>query len=180
MEDTEEGFIWFEHSHEYVSNPSFQVEIWGDKLANKPISATINYRNFSISRDRLGRDGVYYTRVRAKPVHFFDGDWSKWSSTASFTITTNSTEPLKITSRSSLHITIGFSIFLVLIIIIILGVLLWRMHPENIKLWSDICISVFVKKRTSCSLQSLDALQTLVPNTAASDALNDLPVASWH
>ncbi|XP_048049926.1 interleukin-7 receptor subunit alpha-like isoform X1 [Megalobrama amblycephala] len=133
MEDTEEVFIWLEHSHEYVSKPSFQVEIWGDKLANKSISATINYRNFSISRDRLGGDGVYYTRVRAKPVDFFSGDWSKWSSTVSFTIKTNSTELLKITSRSSLHIAVGFSIFLVLIIIIIiiLGVLLWRMHIKG-------------------------------------------------
>ncbi len=42
--------------------------------------------NYSISRDRLVGDGVYYARVRAKPEGFFNGDWSEWSSNANFTI----------------------------------------------------------------------------------------------
>ncbi|XP_056118969.1 interleukin-7 receptor subunit alpha [Rhinichthys klamathensis goyatoka] len=122
-EDTEEVSILFEHSHEYVTNPDFQVEIWGDKLANKPIMQSIEYKSLNIHRDRFGGDGVYYTRVRAKPINYFDGDWSEWSSTANFTIKTNST------SLSSLHITIGFSVFLVLIIS--LGALLWRTHIKD-------------------------------------------------
>lgn len=121
MEDTEEVFIWFDHSHEYVSNPDFQVDIWGDKLAEK-LSFNLKYRNYSISRDRLGGDGVYYTCVRAKPEGFFGGDWSDWSSTASFTIKTNRT-------LSSLYTIIGFSVFLLLIIS--LGILLWRTHIKG-------------------------------------------------
>lgn len=39
-----------------------------------------------MSRDRLGGDGVYSTRVRAKPINYFAGDWSEWSSDANFTI----------------------------------------------------------------------------------------------
>lgn len=37
MEDTEEVFIWFEHKHDYVSNPEFQVEIWGDKIVKAKV-----------------------------------------------------------------------------------------------------------------------------------------------
>uniref|UniRef100_A0A8C1JHD6 Interleukin 7 receptor n=1 Tax=Cyprinus carpio TaxID=7962 RepID=A0A8C1JHD6_CYPCA len=85
MEDTEDVFIWFEFSHDYVRKPKFELEIWGDKL-EEPMSLTITYQNFSISRERLGGDGLYYTRVRAKPVEFFDGSWSEWSSNASFTM----------------------------------------------------------------------------------------------
>lgn len=120
-EDTEEVSIWFEHTHEYVKSPEFQLEIWRDKLADKvfltticwfdltfpkksqfwvlltnkqhlcflspqPIRPIIEYKNFSISRDRLVGDGVYYTRVRAKPCGYFNGDWSEWSSSVSFTI----------------------------------------------------------------------------------------------
>lgn len=55
-------------------------------LSLQPIVTQIKYRNFSISKDILGGDGVYYTRVRAKPLHYFEGDWSEWSSTANFTI----------------------------------------------------------------------------------------------
>ncbi|XP_067232790.1 interleukin-7 receptor subunit alpha isoform X1 [Chanodichthys erythropterus] len=129
MEDTEEVFIWFEHSHDYVSNPDFEVEIWGDKIVKaKIIGAVIDNRNFSISKDRLVGDGVYYTRVRAKPVDYFEGDWSEWSSTANFTIKTDSTELLKVSSLSSLLITTGFSVFLVLIM---LGALLWRTHIKG-------------------------------------------------
>ncbi|XP_051733101.1 interleukin-7 receptor subunit alpha [Ctenopharyngodon idella] len=128
MEDTEEVFIWFKHSHDYISNPEFQVEIWGNNTANKPICTTVQYRNFSISKDRLGGDGVYYTRVKAKPLDYFEGNWSEWSSTTIFTIKTKSTESLKVTSLSSLHITIGFSVFLVLIS---LGALLWRTHIKG-------------------------------------------------
>lgn len=32
MEDTEDVFIWFEFSHDYVRKPKFELEIWGDKL----------------------------------------------------------------------------------------------------------------------------------------------------
>lgn len=85
-EDTEEVSICIEHSHGYVLNPSFQVEIWGDKPAKKHIRRTIEHKNFNIHRDLFGGGGVYYTRVRAKPVGYFDGDWSEWSSTANFTI----------------------------------------------------------------------------------------------
>ncbi len=120
-EDTEEVSIWFEHTHEYVRSPKFQLEIWRDKLADEvfltticwfdltfpkksqfwvlltnkqhlcflspqPIRTIIEYKNFSISRDGLVGDGVYYTRVRAKPCDYFNGDWSEWSSNASFTI----------------------------------------------------------------------------------------------
>ncbi|XP_056128350.1 interleukin-7 receptor subunit alpha-like [Rhinichthys klamathensis goyatoka] len=83
MNDIEEVIIWSEHSHEYVTNPAFQVEIWGDKQSIRDV---INYKYFSISKNTLGGDGVYYTRVRAKPVNYFEGNWSEWSSTASFTI----------------------------------------------------------------------------------------------
>ncbi|KAK7143498.1 hypothetical protein R3I93_014606 [Phoxinus phoxinus] len=124
-EDTEEVFIRIEHSHDYVTNPAFQVVIWGE---NKSINYSIEYRNYSIPRDKLGGDGVYYTRVRAKPVKYFDGDWSEWSPTANFTIKTNRSDLLKFTSLSSLHITIGFSVFLVLIS---LGALLWRTHIKD-------------------------------------------------
>ncbi|ROL47581.1 Interleukin-7 receptor subunit alpha [Anabarilius grahami] len=99
-----------------------------DEPIEEPICSKINYRNFSISKDRLGGDGVYYTRVRAQPVDYFNGDWSEWSSTANFTIKENSTEPLMVPSLSSLYITIGFSVFLVLII---LGALLWRTHIKG-------------------------------------------------
>ncbi|CAM4668254.1 hypothetical protein PO909_008073 [Leuciscus waleckii] len=122
-EDTEEVSIWIEHSHTYVTKPGFEVKIWGDKLGNKPIRQTFDNRYLSIHRDRIGGDGVYYTHVRAKPVGYFGGDWSEWSSTANFTIKTN------VTSLSSLHITIGFSVFLVLIIS--LGALLWRTHIKD-------------------------------------------------
>lgn len=46
----------------------------------------MDYRNVSVSKERLGGDGFYYTRVRAKPAGYFDGNWSEWSSNVSFTI----------------------------------------------------------------------------------------------
>ncbi|XP_067312110.1 interleukin-7 receptor subunit alpha-like isoform X2 [Pseudorasbora parva] len=119
MEDTNSVFIWFEHNHDYITNPVFQMEIWRDKPANKFIRPMLKYRNYSISMDELGGAGVYYTRVRAKPDGYFNGDWSEWSSTASFTIKTNST----------VHIAIGCSVFL--LVIIILGALLWRMQKNT-------------------------------------------------
>ncbi|XP_067279425.1 interleukin-7 receptor subunit alpha [Pseudorasbora parva] len=122
MENTEEVFIWFEHSHDYISNPKFQVEFWVDKLPNKTIKGFHNYRNCSINRDTLGGDGYYYTRVRAIPEGYFEGSWSEWSSTANFTIKTNST-------LSSPYIIIGFSVFLLLIISS--AVLLWRTHIKG-------------------------------------------------
>ncbi|XP_016361689.1 interleukin-7 receptor subunit alpha isoform X1 [Sinocyclocheilus anshuiensis] len=129
MEDTEEVFIWFEHSHEYVINPKFELEIWGDKL-DKPISPTIKYRNFSISRDRLGGDGVYYTCVRAKPVEFFDGNWSEWSSNASFTIKSST---ITTTEKNFDLPKVGYIItfFVVLVLIIGLGTLRWRTHIKD-------------------------------------------------
>uniref|UniRef100_A0A673FW91 Interleukin-7 receptor subunit alpha-like n=1 Tax=Sinocyclocheilus rhinocerous TaxID=307959 RepID=A0A673FW91_9TELE len=118
MEDTEEVFIWFEHIHEYVKNPEFQLEIWRDEIPIRPI---IKYRNYSISRDRLVGDGVYYTRVRAKPWDFFAGDWSEWSSNATFTITKKNFPK------------VGFIItfFVILVLIIGLGTLRWRAHIKD-------------------------------------------------
>ncbi|XP_073681194.1 interleukin-7 receptor subunit alpha [Garra rufa] len=130
IKDTEEVFIWFEHSHEYVKNPKFQVEIWGDKLADKPISPTINYRNFTISKDRLGGDGVYYTRVRAKPHAFFDGNWSEWSSNASFTIKSSSVT----TTENNFDLPMVsyiITFFVILVIIIGCGTLRWRTQIKD-------------------------------------------------
>ncbi|KAF4098580.1 interleukin-7 receptor subunit alpha [Onychostoma macrolepis] len=128
MEDTDEVFIWFNHSHGYVKAPRFQLEIWRDKPADKPIRPVIDYLNFSISRDRLVGDGVYYTRVRAKPCNYFDGDWSEWSSNASFTIK-SSTVP---TTEKNFPM-VGFIItfFVILVLIICLGTLRWRAHIKD-------------------------------------------------
>ncbi|TRY99615.1 hypothetical protein DNTS_004814 [Danionella cerebrum] len=109
MNDAGEIFIWFEHNHPYVLKPKFQVEIWGAEPANKLITFKIDYRNFSISRDRLGGDGLYYTRVRAKPVEYFDGDWSKWSSNVSFSVRTH--------DKPSLNIPIIISMVLVFLLL---------------------------------------------------------------
>ncbi|XP_016332756.1 interleukin-7 receptor subunit alpha-like [Sinocyclocheilus anshuiensis] len=128
MEDTEEVFIWFEHIHEYVKNPEFQLEIWRDKIADKPIRPIIKYRNYSISRDRLVGDGVYYTRVRAKPWDFFAGDWSEWSSNATFTIT-SSTVPTTENNFPKIGFIITF--FVILVLIIGLGTLRWRAHIKD-------------------------------------------------
>ncbi|XP_043077421.1 interleukin-7 receptor subunit alpha [Puntigrus tetrazona] len=124
-EETEEAFIWFEHSHEYVKDPEFQLEIWKDKTTDEPIRPSIVYRNLTISRDRLVGDGVYYTRVRAKPCNYFAGDWSEWSPNASFTVKNASTEnhfPM-----------VGFVItfFVILVLIIGLGTLRWRAHIKD-------------------------------------------------
>ncbi|XP_051533720.1 interleukin-7 receptor subunit alpha isoform X2 [Myxocyprinus asiaticus] len=116
-EDTEEGVISIMHSHAFVENPKFEVEILGGKFANK--SYTIENRDFTISRDILGGDGVYSIRVRAKPVGFFDGDWSDWSLRANFTIKTRNLEPPKVTY-------IIITIFVVLVFIIGFAVLRWR------------------------------------------------------
>lgn len=122
MEDTEDVFIWFEFSHDYVRKPKFELEIWGDKL-EEPMSLTITYQNFSISRERLGGDGLYYTRVRAKPVEFFDGSWSEWSSNASFTMKKNNFD----LSKAGCIITF----FVVLVLIIVLVTLRWRTHIKD-------------------------------------------------
>lgn len=128
MEDTEEAFIWFKHSHGYVKAPQFQLEIWRDKPADKPIRPMVKYLNFSISKDRLAGDGVYYTRVRAKPIDYFNGDWSEWSSNASFTIK-SSTVP---TTEKNFPM-VGFIItfFVILVLIIGLGTLRWRAHIKD-------------------------------------------------
>ncbi|XP_052392180.1 interleukin-7 receptor subunit alpha [Carassius gibelio] len=126
MEDTEEVFVWFEHSHEYVIHPEFELEIWGDRL-DKPMSATINNRNFTISRGKLRGDGVYYTRVRAKPIDYFDGNWSEWSSNVNFTIKSSTMENNHELSKVGYIITF----FVVLVLIIGLGTLRWRTHIKD-------------------------------------------------
>ncbi|KAL1252992.1 hypothetical protein QQF64_017685 [Cirrhinus molitorella] len=130
MEGTEEVSIGFEHSHEYVKSPQFQVEIWGDKLADKPIHTIIEFRNFTISRDRFGEDGVYYTRVRAKPAGFFNGTWSEWSSNASFTINSSSVT----TTENNFDLPkVGYIITSlgILILIISLGTLRWKTQIKD-------------------------------------------------
>ncbi|XP_051536337.1 interleukin-7 receptor subunit alpha-like [Myxocyprinus asiaticus] len=118
-EDTEEGVISIEHKHDFVKNPKFEVEILGGKLANKCF--TTENRDFAISRDRLGGDGDYSIRVRAKPMGFFDGDWSEWSLRANFTIKTaaGNLGPPNVT-----YIIITISV--ILVFIIALGALRWR------------------------------------------------------
>uniref|UniRef100_A0A8C1KFN9 Interleukin 7 receptor n=2 Tax=Cyprinus carpio TaxID=7962 RepID=A0A8C1KFN9_CYPCA len=128
MENTEEVFIWIEHSHVYVKEPKFQLEIWRDKLADKPIILFITYRNFSMSRDILKGDGVYWTRVRAKPCDFFAGDWSEWSSNANFTIKSST-----VRSSENNFPKVGFIItfFVILVFIIALGTLRWRANIKD-------------------------------------------------
>ncbi|XP_026051978.1 interleukin-7 receptor subunit alpha-like [Carassius auratus] len=123
MESTDEVFIWFEHIHEYVKNPKFQLQIWRDKDTDK-IIINITNRNFSMSRESLG-DGVYWTRVRAKPWDYFAGDWSEWSSNANFTI--------KVPSTENNFPMVGFiiTVFVILGLIIGLGTLRWMAHIKE-------------------------------------------------
>ncbi|XP_051960197.1 interleukin-7 receptor subunit alpha [Xyrauchen texanus] len=116
-DDTEEGVISIMHNHAFVTNPMFEVEILGGKRANKSI--TTENRYLAISRDRLDGDGVYSIRVRAKPVGYFDGDWTDWSLRANFTIKTRNLEPPKVSY-------IIITIFVILVFIIGFAVLRWR------------------------------------------------------
>uniref|UniRef100_A0A673FM11 Interleukin-7 receptor subunit alpha-like n=1 Tax=Sinocyclocheilus rhinocerous TaxID=307959 RepID=A0A673FM11_9TELE len=97
-------------------------------LSPQPIRPIIKYRNYSISRDRLVGDGVYYTRVRAKPWDFFAGDWSEWSSNATFTIT-SSTVPT--TEKNFPKVGFIITFFVILVLIIGLGTLRWRAHIKD-------------------------------------------------
>lgn len=122
LEDTDEIFIWFEHSHVYVRECQFQVEIRGE---HEPISLLVDYKNISMSRDRLGGDGVYSTRVRAKPINYFAGDWSEWSSDANFTIKTKNHSLVQTPQVVTGIITI------ILVLIISLIALRWRTQIKN-------------------------------------------------
>ncbi|RXN27018.1 interleukin-7 receptor subunit alpha-like isoform X2 [Labeo rohita] len=89
----------------------------------------MDYRNVSVSKERLGGDGFYYTRVRAKPAGYFDGNWSEWSSNVSFTIKSSS---FTTTEKNFDLPKVGYIMtFVVLMLIIAFATLRWRTQIKD-------------------------------------------------
>ncbi|MCI4386617.1 hypothetical protein PGIGA_G00064560 [Pangasianodon gigas] len=81
----DEAVIHIRYMHDYVKTPDFQVEFWGDhsKVKEKVI---VKYQQMRIGGDKLRDSEIYNVHVRAKPVEFFDGSWTEWSTVKSFKV----------------------------------------------------------------------------------------------
>ncbi|KAF5906939.1 interleukin-7 receptor subunit alpha-like, partial [Clarias magur] len=86
----DEAVIHLRYLHDYVKQPEFQVEFWENHSTNKE-KMKVNYQPIRIGGDKLRDSDVYNVRVRAKPVDFFNGSWTQWSTVKSFRV--NHTRP---------------------------------------------------------------------------------------
>lgn len=80
----DEAVINIKYMHDYVKNPQFQVEFWGDRSKVKEV--IVKYKQMRIGGDRLKDSEIYNVRVRAKPVDYFYGSWTEWSSVKNFNV----------------------------------------------------------------------------------------------
>ncbi|KAK2827302.1 hypothetical protein Q7C36_018228 [Tachysurus vachellii] len=83
----DEAIIQIGYKHDFVNDPHFQVEFWGNHTNHTSIKQVIvKYQQMSIGGDKLGDSGIYNVRVRAKPVGYFNGHWTEWSRVKSFKV----------------------------------------------------------------------------------------------
>lgn len=47
---------------------------------------TVSYKGLSIDGEKLRDSEIYNVHVRAKPVGYFDGQWTEWSKVKSFRV----------------------------------------------------------------------------------------------
>lgn len=72
----------------------------------------MKYKQISIGRDKLRDSVIYNVRVRAKPVGYFDGNWTEWSTVKSFKV--KGKGPLRVNTCTLLQSVAGKSSSLIL------------------------------------------------------------------
>ncbi|KAM9451207.1 interleukin-7 receptor subunit alpha [Clarias gariepinus] len=115
----DEAVIHLRYMHDYVKHPEFQVEFWENHSSNKE-KMKVNYQPIRIGGDKLRDNDVYKVRVRAKPVDFFNGSWTEWSTVKSFRV--NHTRP----NESSPVLYILLCLTPIVLVVIMFPILRWK------------------------------------------------------
>lgn len=127
-----------------LENQQFQLQLWSAQT-NKTQNTTSDTMN--IAMNHLSKDPQYHVKVRAIPVDYYQGTWSEWSQTYSFTSPYNDmvkhhhnrVEPHPDIMRDGYHL---IWIVIPMVVVVLSGVFLWKNriltymwpsipHPKN-------------------------------------------------